>query len=89
MHTHRSQGYGSRCLVKAEVNFLEYKHHTRFLRSFCGGCKTKTIYVGAVFVRYIQYCLYVPDKDLRGQNVVLLQAILCYVRWMLNIISDI
>ena len=25
MHTHKSQGYGSRCLVKAEENLFEYK----------------------------------------------------------------
>ena len=25
MHTHRSQGHGRRCLVKAEVNSFEYK----------------------------------------------------------------
>ena len=28
MHTHRSQGYGSRCLVKAEVILLKYEQCT-------------------------------------------------------------
>ena len=28
MHTHRSQGHSSRCLVKAEENSFEYKQHT-------------------------------------------------------------
>ena len=32
--------------------------------------------------------LCVPDKDFCGQNVVLLQSILYYVRKMLNIVSD-
>ena len=28
MHTHRSQGHGSRCLVKAKENSFEYKQRS-------------------------------------------------------------